>query len=442
MAALNLSFAHVIFRGTRPPRSIKAAVSDWLGRTIELTDHGFWSQWFGASNFTGKAVRVDDALKLSTVWACVRLLAETLATLPLGFYRRQSDGSRDPATTHNLYNLLHSQPNADMTAAAFWQVVIASMLLWGNAFVEIRRTAGVVSALNFLLPHRMNVRRLDSGGLEYRYVGETGGERLIPAASMMHIPAFSLDGIMGLSAVQFGANVFGTAIDTDRASAETFAQANRATGIVTGVQKGITAPQRELLRGHIKHVSETGGVYVLEAGTGYESLKFNPHDAELLQSRSWNVEEICRWFGLDPAIVGHGGKDSNWGTGLEQKMLWFISLALRKWCVRIEQAIRKSLLTPTERQTYFAEWNLEGLLRGDSASRGTWYSTMAQNGLKTRNEIRRLENDPPMPGGDVLTVQSNLLPLDQLGKQPAAADTAARDAFVAWLGIQPSAKDE
>jgi len=423
--------------------SVKAALQDWLGTPITLKDHGFWRDLFHniGGNFLGKRVTVDNALQLATVWACVRLIAETLASLPLGFYQRNEDGSRTAATRHNLYNLLHNQPNADMTAVVFWEVVVASLLLWGNAYIEIIRSGKTVIALGFLLPWRMKPpRRLPNGELEYRYTDDNGAERVIAGADIMHITAFSLDGICGISPVSYGANVLGTSIATDKASAETFRDAMRSPGIIT-VTSVLKNDQREQIRAHVKKVADEGGVYVLEKGAGFEKLKFNPVDAELLASRAWNVEEICRWFGLDPAMVGHGGKDSNWGTGLEQKMLWFLVFALRKWCVRIEQAVRKNLLTPVERLTFFAEFNMEGLLRGDSEARQSFYASAAQNGWKTRNEIRRLENDPPMPGGDVLTVQSNLVPLDQLGKVPAASDTSARDALLAWLGIETVSAD-
>lgn len=436
------TLAATLVAGMRP-LSIKASLGGWLGKSITLKDAAFWSAFFGQGSFTGKSVSVENALKLSTVWACVRLIAETLATLPCGFYQRKADGSREIATLHNLYNLLHNQPNADMSAVAFWEVVVASLLLWGNAFVEIIRSGNTVIALQFLLPARMRVHRIKSGEYEYRYTDEGAGrERVIPAGSMMHIPAFTTDGIFGLSPIAYGVNVFGTAIETDRASAQVFAGALRMPGLVT-MDRTFTPATREQVREHVKRVSDTGGVMVLEKGADFKKLGFDPVDAELLMSRSWNVEEICRWFGLDPAMVGHGGKDSNWGTGLEQKMLWFLVFALRKWCVRIEQAVRKDLLTPVERLTYFAEFNMEGLLRGDSATRASFYSQMAQNGAITRNEIRRLENMAPMAGGDVLTVQSNLVPLEQLGKAPAAADTSARNAFLAWLGIEPvSATDK
>lgn len=427
------SLTAALSAGIRTP-ALKASLQNWLGVPIGLQNGEFWRQ-FGGQSFTGRRVTVDQALQIPAAWSCVRLIAETQATLPFGFYRRNSDGSRTAATQHNLYNILHNQPNADMTAVVFWEIVIASMLLWGNAYIEVIRSGNTVVSLHFLHPARMIVRRLFDGTLEYRYrdypVSATA--RVIEEANLMHILAFSTDGFLGLSPVAYGANVLGSTIETDKASAETFRDSMRSPGLVT-MDAILAKQQREDIREHVKRVSEDGGIMVLEKGAGFQKLGFDPVSAELLASRHWNVEEVCRWFRVDPAMIGHGGKDSNWGTGLEQKMIWFLTFTLRQWCVRIEQAVRKSLLTPLERQTYFAEFALEGLLRADSAARASFYSVLTQNGVMTRDECRALENLAPMKGNaSVLTVQSNMLPIDALGQQTAG--TQAQSALMAWLGI-------
>lgn len=415
----------------------KAQLQSWLGVAISLTNYEYWQQWLGSGSFLGRRVSVDQALQNATAWACVRLISETQATLPLGFYKRNSNGSRTPATEHRLYEILHNQPNADMTAVVFWEVVVASMLLWGNAYIEILRTGTMVSGLGFLHPARVILKPLAKGGFEYRYRDRPDGpERVIAESSMMHIPAFSTDGVCGLSPVSYGVNVLGTAIETDRASATTFRDANKATGVITMAQGAtIKSGQRDQIRDNVKKVSESGGVYVLEYGSAYQKLGFDPVSAELLQSRSFNVEEIARWFRVDPAMIGHGGKDSNWGTGLEQKMLWFLTFTLRPWCVRIEQAVRKCLLTPAERKTYFAAFAMEGLLRADSAARAAFYAAMVNNGLMTRDEVRALENLAPMGGNAaVLTVQSAMVDIDKMSNGTNAAD-GAKNAFAAWLGL-------
>lgn len=432
------------------PLSVKAALQSslltWLGVPIGLQDGSFWRQWAVGTSWIGNQVTVEHALQLSTVWACVRLISETLATLPLGFYSRKMDGSREDATSHSLYEILHDQPNADMTAVVFWEAIVASMLLWGNAYVEIIRSGPTVISLHYLHPARVVVRRLYDGTIEYRYRDYPAAavSRVIAEQDLMHIPAFTTDGLLGLSPIAYGANVMGTAIETDKASAETFSNSMRAPGLVT--MDAVMKPgQREEVREHVKKVSDEGGVMVLEKGAGFQKLGFDPVSAELLKSRAWNVEEMCRWYRVDPAMIGHGGKDSNWGTGLEQKMIWFLTFTLRHWCKRIESAVRKDLLTPVERRRYFAEFALEGLLRADSSARAAFYSTMVQNGILTRDYCRGLENQPPMGGNAaVLTVQSNLMPIDSLG-QAATPATAAKNAFLAWLDLEtsdPKAKEQ
>jgi HK97 family phage portal protein len=433
-----------IANGLRKPLAVKASIQSWLGVPISLQDHGFWREYAGTSSWTGKQVTVDQALQLATVWACVRLISETIATLPLQFFTRNADGSRTPATSHQLYGILHNQPNADMTAVVFWEIVEASLLLWGNAYIEVLRSGDRVVALDFLHPARMTLRRLAGGEFEYRYRNDSrSAERVIPERNMMHIPAFSVDGKLGLSPITYGANVMGTAIETDKASAETFESAMRSPGILT-MDMVMSPDQRDKLRAHVNKVSTEGGVMVVEKGTGFEPLTFNPHDAELLASRAWNVEEMCRWFRTDPAMIGHGSKDSNWGTGLEQKMLWFLTFTLRHWCVRIEQAVWKSLLTPAERSAgYFASFNMEGLLRADSASRAAFYATMTSNGLMTRDECRGKENLPPKGGNaDVLTVQSAMVAIDDMSTGTNSAERGILAAAKSWLGIEQPASVE
>jgi HK97 family phage portal protein len=411
------------------PGWIKSTLLQWLGVPISLINGEFWSQWSSYGSFTGKRITVNTALQLSTVWACVRLIAETISTLPLFMYQINTNGSRSLIRTHQLFDLLHSQPNGDMTAVVFWESVVASMLLWGNAYCEIVRNAGTIIALNFLDPARMFVRRLPDGSLEYRYTdwsglyvndSAIGGKtRVIAETDMMHVPAFTTNGILGLSPVAYGANVFGTSIATDQSSADTFRNAMRSPGLIT-MDMILKKDQREEIREHVKKVSEAGGVMVLEKGSGFQKLTFNPEDAQLLASREFNISEICRWFRVPPYMVGHTEKSTAWGTGMEQQQISFVTFVLRPWLVRIEQAVKKSLLTPVERTKYFAEFSLDALMRADSTGRAALYSSAAQNGWMSRNEIRELENLAPIAGGDELTAQSNLLPVGMLGRIPVA----------------------
>lgn len=432
----NKTLSQVLALGMAPESWGKSGLGSWLGKAVQLTDSDFWGAWLGGSNWSGQTVNTRTALQLSAAWACVRLISETLATLPMGLNRNRPDGSKEPATSHQLYQLLRTQPNADMSAVDFWQAYVASLLLWGNAYAEKRLNAGgILTSIDFLIPERVTRRRLSSGAVEWTYNDpDTGKDRRIAESAMWHTPAFTLDGRVGISPIRMGANVIGGAIAADKASAHTFSGGMKSSGLVTTGTSLLKPDQREDIRKHVKKVSDAGGVMVLEMGMGFQQLNMNPQDAELLATRSFNVEEICRWFLVPPFMVGHSEKSTSWGTGIEQQMMGFITFVLRPWCVRIEQSIRRSLLTPVERLTHSAEWVLEGLLRGDSAARSAFYSQMVQNGVMTRDDVRRLENLPLMGGNaNVLTVQSNLLPIDLLGVNAGGA--AAQDALRNFLGI-------
>lgn len=423
----------------------KPSLVDVLGRglagvfaakAIGEREKGFFSRWgWDWSTWSGTSVTVESALQNDTVWACTKKVSEAVATLPLGFYQKAPDGSRELATLHPLYDILHNQPNARMSAVNFWQAIVASMLLWGNGYAEIARTGdgSRVIALNFLMPDRMRTWwDRDDGRLRYEYYDPTTGRtRPIAAANVFHCKAFTLDGEVGLSAIQYGRNSIGTTLAAHEAAATTFRDATRASGIVT-MDAVLNPGHREQVREHVKEVSRKGGVYVLEKGVGFTALRFNPHDAELLATMSFSVETICRWFGMAPVMIGHGDKQSSWPTSTEAQAVLFVQYVLRAIICRIEQEVRRALLTPAERLRHFAEFSVEGLLRGDSAARKDFYASAILNGWMTRNEVRRLENLPPLAGGDVLTVQSQLVPLEQIGQQPLDG-AAVRSALAHWL---------
>ncbi|MBF8679863.1 phage portal protein [Pseudomonas fulva] len=410
-----------------------ASMSSWLGKSIRLSDGGFWSAFLGAQSSSGKAVTVDKAMRLSAVWACVRIISTSVAGLPLSIYRRLPDGGRETARDFPLYDVVHNSPNEDMAAFHFWQAVVASMLLWGNAYCEIHRSGGRVIALDFLMPSRVTPEPDDNGRLRYFFQPRKGARREIAQADMLHIPAFTLDGRMGLSAIRYGADVFGSAMSADDAANTTFKNGMMPT-VAFSVDKTLNPTQRAEFRDYVKTISgalNAGKSPVLEQGVKPEMIGINPADAQLLESRGHSIEEICRWFGVPPWMVMKTDKGSNWGTGLEQQQIAFLTYCIMTYTAPIEQCVNKRCLTAVDRIKHYAEFSLEAFLRADSAGRAAYLSTMGQNGYMTRNEGRHKENLPSMPGGDILTVQSNLVPLDQLGKQNDSQ--AARAALMNWL---------
>lgn len=435
----------------RARRSLKDVFASFAGLfypqgPAKLTDPSEVNEPSGFATAASGYVTVESALQLSAAWACIRLLSETIATLPCNLFERMPNGERRPASSHPLYDLLHNQPNADMTAATFWQAYVASLLTHGGSYVEKKMQGERPIALDFLAPSRMQCQRVANGASVFRYLEDDNKTfRVIPENKMWHTPAFTLDGRRGLSPIKYGAGIFGAAMAAEGAAAHVFANGMRPSGVLK-TDKLLQPKQREDLRTNIVNkfsgVVNSGGTMVLEAGLSYERLSIPPEDAQLLQTRAFGIEEVCRWYGVPPILVGHSEKVTAWGSGIEQIVIGFLTFSLRPWLARIEQSVRRSLLTPQERSRFYAEFSVEGLLRADSGARAAFYSTMAQNGVMSRNEIRRLENLPKADGGDVLTVQSNLIALTKLLEAGGGASDAAAAFRAALANFMVGAGDD
>jgi HK97 family phage portal protein len=404
--------------GAQKVGPIRAAILAWFGLAVVSTGGD------SASSDAGVVVTADTAMQISVVWSCVRLISETIATLPLSIYERTRDGKR-VASSHPLHFVVHDQPNDEVSASVFWEAMVAAMLLRGAGRAEKLMLGPRLVGLRFLAPMRLAVTRGVNGQKEYRYTEENGTQRIIPADRVWTVPGFSLDGKNGCSVISYGANVFGSAIAAEQAAGSTFER-----GLLPRVwfkfPKVLTPQQRQDARETIEN--RLSGALNMEVG----QLGILPKDAQLLESRAWSVEEICRWFRVPPHMVGHTGKSTSWGTGIEQQMIGFLTFTLAPWLKRIEQAIAKDLLTPADRSRFYAHFIVEGLLRADSAGRAAFYSVMVNNGILTRDEVRELEDREPMGGNAaVLTVQTSMAPLDTLGQQ--SADQTARAALRQWL---------
>ena len=410
----------------KQPGRVKSALLNWLGVPISLTTGEFWREWYGTSS-SGKVVTADKAIKLSAVGACVRLLSESISTLPLKIYVRQPDGSRRAATDHPAYSVLCRRPNSEMTPSRFMLMVVASICLRGNAFIEKKFIANRLVSLVPLLPQNMVVKRLTTGALEYKYT-ENGNERIIPVKNMMHIRGFGRDGGCGMMPTMAGVDVFGAAMSVDEAAAKIFENGLQSTGFLSS-ENALTKEQRDRLRQNLQSFigsKNAGKLMVLENKLTYQNVTMNPEAAQLLESRSFSIEEICRWFRVPPYMVGHTTKQSSWASSLEGMNLLFLTHTLRPLLVNIEQEIGRCLLDSDDE--VFAEFSVEGLLRADSAGRAAYYTSALQNGWMSRNDVRRLENMPPIEGGDIYTVQLNLTQLKNLeSSNPAVQALALRE---------------
>lgn len=403
----------------------------------------------------GQTVTPASALCISAFWACVWLNARTLASLPLELKRYAANGAKGVDETMDpLFDVLRWRPNQNMNAYNFWTAMWASEMVWGAGFARKRVNAGKVIALEFLLPQYMTVYQAKlNGPLRFRY-DDPMDPQDFAADEIFYLYTRSLDGLTGCSVIEFARHSLGLAQAGELAASKTFRKGLNASGFIK-VDKFLRPEQREEFRTSIEEFSgdgpKGGGTMVLEGGTSYTQLSMKPQDAELLASRQFSVEDVCRWLNTPPILIGHSSQGQTmWGSGIEQIFAGWTRLSLRPYTTTCGQTIRFALIAPADRNELYAEYDLDDLLAADSQARAVLYSTLAQNGIKTRDELREKEGLGPMPGGGVLTVQSNLVPLDQLGKVDAAGATTGnaaaqklRNALLELLSIdQPDAKPE
>jgi HK97 family phage portal protein len=399
---------------------IKLKAITVLARSVGLTDPRLYGFFGGGPTYSGETVTVEGSLAIDTVWACVRLIATTISTLPVHTFQKLPDGRGKMVRDIPLFNLLHDQPNADMSAATFWTALVACLLLWGNAYAYVdRRKDGTVISLTPLLPRNVTLTRENDGSLLYTY-SFMGKVYKYTEKQVFHIRGFSLDGIVGMSPISQARETLGLAVAAEKSAASFFkngmrpSMVLRAPNFLNDTQRERFGPEwMEKFSGSIN----AGRVPLLEGGWGLDQITMKPEDAQLLATRAWSVEQICRWYGVSPVMVGHLEKTTAWGTGLEQMNLWFLTYGLRPWLRSIEQEITRSIMTPAQRVAYYCEFNVEGLLRTDSEKRATVMRTLVDAGINTLNEMRAKNNDGPLEGGDDLVVAAGRVPAKDLANQ-------------------------
>jgi HK97 family phage portal protein len=399
----------------------------WISRSFRATDAQYLAEIYGGGAETaGELVTPHAAMRLSAFWACTRLISQIIATLPLNLYQKLPNGERKSLDAHPLTKLLRESPNADQTALEFWERRVQGLCVAGNGFAEKVYSGKRLISLQDM-PSDTIVRRLDDGSLEYRYQ-YLGKEVVLKEDNVFHIRGFG-DGtnFCGLSPVAHARQTLGLAIATDRAAAQTFSKGMRAKGFFTSPNV-LNAEQRtQAQKALVDPFSGPNGKDwgILEAGFDLKMVNISPRDAELVLSRKFNVEDICRWFGVPPIMIGHQAQGStSWGTGIEQIMLGFYKTGLIPYLERIEQRINKSLLSPDDRAIgIYAEFNVEALLRGDSKSVTDNLKAQIEAAMRTPNEARAKLNLPKQSGGDELLASLNLIPLKDLGTQRAAVPT-------------------
>lgn len=379
----------------------------WLKTGLTAKDQELYQALGGANTHTSEVVTSASVLGLSAAWGCVNLLAGTISSLSVGAQRKDDKGLRRAAPDHPLQGVL-DDPNGDQTPIDFWEQVSLSIELWGNAYARVdrRRDGGIIS-LTPVRPEIMQVERRPNGALRYRWYDE--GAQDEDEANMLHIRGIGGDPLGGMSPLTWARNTFGTAQAIERAAGTTFSNGVRPSGVLS-IDKALTGPQRaeaeRLLQGKFAGALNAGRPMLLDNGMKWLPITFNPEDAQMLESRGFSVEEICRIFGVPPFMVGHTEKVTSFGSGLEQQVLGFQKFTLRKRLKKIEQAVRKQLMTPEDRRAgYSISFNLEDLLRADTKARADFYKIMTDIKAYTINDVRRLEGEPPVEWGDKPWVQ-------------------------------------
>lgn len=380
---------------------------------------------FGGTS-SGKTVNETTAMQTTAVYACVRILAEAVAGLPLHVYKYRDDGGKERVSHHPLYHLLHDAPNPEMTSFVFRETLMSHLLLWGNAYAQIIRDGrGNPLALYPLLPSKMDVSRAKNGDLIYTYRRDSGESRVNPdyetvtlrRDEVLHIPGLGFDGLIGYSPIAMAKNAIGMALATEEYGAKFFANGANPGGVLEhpGVIKDIQRV-KDSWNDAYRGTGNAHRVAVLEEGMKFQAIGIAPEQAQFLETRKFQINEIARIFRVPPHMVADLDKSSF--SNIEQQSLEFVKYTLDPWVVRWEQSLQQSLVLPSEKSSVFVKFNLDGLLRGDYKSRMEGYATARQNGWMSTNDIRELEDMNRISeeeGGDLYLINGNMTKLKDAG---------------------------
>ena len=390
----------------------------------KAADAGY-SFLFGRTT-SGKPVNERTAMQTTAVYACVRILAEAIASLPLHVYEYQDDGGKKLVHDHPLYYLLHDEPNPEMTSFVFRETLMSHLLIWGNAYAQIIRDgAGRVLGLYPLLPDKMEVQRDDRGNIYYVYSRNSDenpmfkeyGNIKLKADDVLHIPGLGFDGLIGYSPIAMAKNAVGMTLACEEYGASFFANGANPGGVLEhpGVLKD-PSKVRESWNSVYRGVNNAHKIAVLEEGMKYQQIGIPPEEAQFLETRKFQINEIARLYRIPPHMVGDLDKSSF--SNIEQQSLEFVKYTLDPWVIRWEQSLQRSLLLPGEKGKYFIKLNVDGLLRGDYQSRMNGYAVGRQNGWFSANDIREMENMNPIPdeeGGNLYLVNGAMTKLADAG---------------------------
>ncbi len=395
-------------------------------KPTNVTSGSAYNFFLGYSS-SGKRVDERTSLQMTAVYACVRILSEAVACLPLHLYRYTEGGGKEKAVDHPLYFIAHDEPNPEMTSFIFRETIMSHLLLWGNAYAQIIRNGrGEIMALYPLMPDRMRVDRDDKGQLYYEYTmisadpktmkGGNSTVKLKPE-DVLHIPGLGFDGLVGYSPIAMAKNAIGLAIAAEEYGSKFYANGANPSGVLEhpGTLKD-PSKVRESWTQTFGGSNNAGKVAVLEEGMKYQPISIAPNEAQFLETRRYQTEEIARLYRIPPHMIGD--LDRATFSNIENQSIEFVKYTLDPWVSRIESSMNRRLLSESEKGKYCFRFNLSGLLRGDYQSRMQGYAIGRQNGWMSANDIRELEDLSPVSeeeGGNLYLVNGNMMPLSEAG---------------------------
>lgn len=392
--------------------------------TNKAADAGY-AFLFGRTT-SGKPVNEITAMQTTAVYACVRILSEAIASLPVHVYQYKDGGGKEMVIDHPLYQVLHDEPNPEMTSFVFRETLMSHLLIWGNAYAQIIRDgAGRVLGLYPLLPNKMDVQRDDKGEIYYVYSRSSDenpnfkeyGDIKLKKEDVLHIPGLGFDGLIGYSPIAMAKNAVGMTLACEEYGASFFANGANPGGVLEhpGVLKD-PSKVRDSWNAVYRGTSNAHKIAVLEEGMKYQQVGIPPEEAQFLETRKFQINEIARLYRIPPHMVGDLEKSSF--SNIEQQSLEFVKYTLDPWVIRWEQSLQKALLLPGEKGRYFIKLNVDGLMRGDYQSRMNGYSIGRQNGWLSANDIREMEDMNPLPdeeGGNLYLINGNMCKLADAG---------------------------
>lgn len=368
--------------------------------------------------WAGKSVTERTAMQTTAVYACVRIIAETVASLPLHVYA-YTDNGKEKVYSHPLYRILHDIPNPEMNSFVMREVMMTHLLLWGNSYSQIIRNGkGEVTALYPLMPEKMAVDRGNDGRLYYTYRSDKQGAFVFDKDEIFHVVGLGFDGLIGHSPIAMAKNAIGLSIAAEEYGSGFFSNSGTPSGVLEHPGH-LKEPEKVRAAWEAAYGGSSNAhrVAVLEEGLKFNPISINPQEAQFLETRKFQVNEICRIFRVPPHMIADLEKSSF--NNIEQQSLDFVTNTIRPWLVRIEQTAFQQLFTEKEREKYFVKFNVDGLLRGDFQSRMNGYAIGIQNGFMSPNDVRELEDLNRIPaelGGDRYLCNGNMIDIGSAGK--------------------------